>query len=277
MDRSQWQPKRRLELQYQHLLDRLGRDILTSIEGLTDPFEIANVIRGWLTNRLFQHFAGETAQAVVGGLFRSSAKTWREAAREQSNGRAIYEALKRELSGPIGAAVDFQIKRNAELIRSMPLDIANDMVKYIEQESFRGRRASAIAEDILRKFPNVTKNKAKLIARTETSKTSTALTQARAESLNLPAYIWRTSEDQRVRKSHDHMDGVIVFWRDPPAPEALIGVKSTLGKYHAGNAPNCRCYPQPVVNLDYVSWPHKVYRNGTITTMTRAEFERIAV
>lgn len=276
MDRSQWQPRRRLELQYQKSLTHLGQSMLADIEHLTDPFEIANVIRGWLTNRLFQHFANETAQALVSGLFTTSAKTWREAAREQSNGRAIYDALRRELQGPIGAAVDFQIKRNAELIRSVPLDIANDIVKHIEAESMKGRRASAIAEDIFAKFPDVTRNKAKLIARTETSKTSTALTQARSESLGISGYIWRTSEDQRVRRSHDHMDGCIVFWRDPPAPEALIGVKSTLGKYHAGNAPNCRCYPQPVINLDYVSWPAKVYRVGEITRMTRVEFERIA-
>jgi len=72
------------------------------------------------------------------------------------------------------------------------------------------------------------------------------------------------------------MDEVLIKWSDAPSPEALIGVKSSLGKYHAGDCPNCRCYPEPVVNLDNIQWPAKVYSNGAITMMTRVQFERVA-
>ena len=115
-----------------------------------------------------------------------------------------------------------------------------------------------------------------LIARTETSKTSTALTRARSEELHLPAYVWRTSKDGRVRPSHRLMDGVICFWNDPPAPEALLGIKSTLGHYCCGDAPNDRCYPEPLLRLDAVSWPHKVFAGGSIQSMTRAAFAGVA-
>ena len=115
-----------------------------------------------------------------------------------------------------------------------------------------------------------------LIARTEVSKASTALTRARAEELNLPAYIWRTSKDARVRPSHRQMDGVICFWDDPPAPEALAGIKSTLGNYNCGDAPNDRCYPEPMLRFDQVTWVHKVCRGGRIQMMTRAAFSSLA-
>jgi len=276
MDNNEWSPKRRLELQFQRSLNSIGQSMLESIEGLTDPFEITSVIRSWLHNMTFHHYAEKTAESLVSTLLKSSATTWRMAARENSNGRAIYEALRKELQGPVGEVFALQINRNAEIIKSLPSDIAKQVTNYISNESVKGRRAEDIADDLIAKFPGMTRNKAALIARTETSKTSTALTRARSEDVGLRAYIWRTSEDGRVRSSHRHMEGVIVFWSDPPAPEALIGVKSSLGKYHAGDAPNCRCYPEPVVNLDYVKWPVKVYHGGAITMMTRVQFERIA-
>jgi hypothetical protein len=39
---------------------------------------------------------------------------------------------------------------------------------------------------------------------------------------------------------------------------------------------NCRCYPEPVLDLSDVSWPHRVYRAGTVSMMTRAAFARAA-
>jgi SPP1 gp7 family putative phage head morphogenesis protein len=139
----------------------------------------------------------------------------------------------------------------------------------------KGRRASEIADDIRSRFSTGNKANVNLIARTEVSKTSTALTRARSEEIGLNCYIWRTSEDQRVRKSHDHMDGVIVFWRYPPSPEQLAGERS-VGYYHAGEIFNCRCYPEPLISINDVQWPHKVYISGRIQSMTKSQFAALA-
>jgi uncharacterized protein with gpF-like domain len=73
------------------------------------------------------------------------------------------------------------------------------------------------------------------------------------------------------------MDGVIARWDDPPNPERLFGLGHDSGSgYNAGNIYNCRCYAEVVVNLDYVDFPIKVYRNNTIARMTRADFEKIS-
>lgn len=276
MDNNQWEPKRRIELQFKHSLDKIGESILESIEGLTDPFEITSVIKSWLHSMTFHQFADRTAEKLVSSVLRSSATTWRIAARENSNGRLIHEALRKELQGQIGGSVATQINRNAEIIKSMPLDVARQVTNYINDETMKGRRAGDIAKDILTKFPNVTKNKAALIARTETSKTSTALTQARCENIGLSWYRWRTSEDGRVRDSHRHMNGVLIKWTNPPSPERLISAKNPPAPYHAGDIYNCRCYPEPVINLDYLEFPVEVYWNGSIIKMTRSQFEKIA-
>ncbi|MCM3141669.1 phage minor head protein [Brevibacillus sp. MER 51] len=140
----------------------------------------------------------------------------------------------------------------------------------------KGTRASDIAEQIKQFFPEATKAKAGLIARTEVSKTSTALTQARCEFIGADWYIWRTSEDARVRDSHQLMDDVIVKWNDPPNPEKLDGQKHAFGHYHAGCIFNCRCYSEPVIDMNLINWPAMVYYGGRIQRMTRKQFEKIA-
>lgn len=251
------------------------RDLVGLLDGLTDPFEIVDRIRSYSRSKPFMRYAEAAAMKMVTHLFSDSGRTWRQAARANSQGRMIYEALKNEMHGPTGVAVREAVRRNAELISTLPLDIAREVTEHILEESQKGKRASAIAAEIQQMFPERSRARANLIARTEVSKASTALTEARSERLGIKAYVWRTSEDQRVRDSHKLMDDVIVFWDDPPSPEQLDGERRTFGHYHAGNIFYCRCYPAPIIDLDMISWPAKVYRNGQITTMTRAKFERI--
>jgi len=211
---------------------------------------------------------------MVTSLFSDAGKTWRQAARTNSKGKGIYEALKVELNGPVGKSINEQVKRNAKLIKSMPTSIRPQITTFVKEETLKGRRSENIAEDLLNKFPQMYESKAKLIARTEVSKTSTALTKARCDMIGINWYVWRTSEDQRVRSSHDIMDDVLISWDDPPSPEKLDGGRS-VGKYHAGNIYNCRCYPEPVIRLDFISWPHKVYYKNKIVTMTKKQFQEI--
>lgn len=211
---------------------------------------------------------------MVTHLFRDNGSTWRQAARANSRGRKIYEALQEEMQGPLGAQVRFLTQQNAQHIKSMPLHLAQEVNKKVLEEAIKGTRSSDIAEQIKEIFPHMTNVKANLIARTEVSKTSTALTEARSEYIGAPWYVWRSSEDSRVRDSHRLMDGVLVRWRDAPSPEALAGEKS-YGTYQAGGTFNCRCYPEPLLDLDDVRWPCRVYVGGIIQRMTRKEFERI--
>ena len=137
-----------------------------------------------------------------------------------------------------------------------------------------GMRPEDLKIDILDRFSDLTEARARLIARTETAKAATTLTRVRAQRIGAEWYVWRTSDDARVRSSHEHMEGVLVSWNDPPSPEKLIGMKD-YGAYHAGEFPNCRCYAQPLLDYDEVKWPHKVYLNGRITSMTLANFKKI--
>lgn len=242
---------------------------------MADLKSILRTIKKFTKSKEFNEYAERAAMKMVTSLFSDAGKTWRQAARTNSKGKGIYESLKNELNGPIRKSINEQVKRNAKLIKSMPKSIREEITNHVAKETSKGRRSEFIAEDLQKEYPFMMEKKAKLIARTEVSKTSTALTRARCDNIGINWYEWNTSEDGRVRSSHKHMDTVLINWYNPPSPEKLDGIKSKLGKYHAGCCPNCRCYPAPIVRLDFITWPHKVFYKNKIVTMTKKQFELI--
>lgn len=282
-----WEPSRRIELQYARALRNLARTLIKITKGKS-PSEIIDTLEEYAKSRAFIGFAEKVAMKMVTGLFRDVGHSWRRAAYKNGKGRELYEALMRELQGRRGAHLDWLIRDNTYRIVTLPENIGKDVATYIERESLKGRRASDIEREIAKMFPQHTKAKAELIARTQVSYTQTNLIRVRAESMGLQWYVWRAvgggRGDGRTRSSHAAMSGVLVNWNDPPAPEDLFPrftetgrpYKNTLGHYHAGQAPRCRCYPETIVDLEEIdSFPARVYMNGRIVSMSRKQIEQL--
>jgi SPP1 gp7 family putative phage head morphogenesis protein len=125
------------------------------------------------------------------------------------------------------------------------------------------------------RWPELLRSRVKLIARTETAKASAALTRARCDDLSLDWVEWLTSEDARVRVSHKKMDKVLFRWSDMPDPEALVGEKPG-GHYGPGEVFNCRCSSAPLLSASDLSWPRRVYANGSIKQMTLQQFKALS-
>ncbi len=224
----------------------------------------------------FRAAAWRLAQDMVRQVAAVNAHSWRQAAMKSTRARQIYTALRAEIeSGGLGTELRALALRNAELIRSVPAAVAQQVTEYATELEQRGARAPEIERQLQKVAPQLAESRVRLIARTEISRSETDLTRARSERIGIDWYQWQTSEDSRVRKSHRHMDQVLVAWSDPPQPEELVGERSTLNHYHAGQAPNCRCVSLPLADLDEIRWPAKVYSAGRIRRMTRAEFTRV--
>ena len=141
-------------------------------------------------------------------------------------------------------------RHNVSLIKDLPKDLARDMKKaYLKGTAFRG---TEFANELYERLGK----RARVIIRTESSKISSTLTQARMQKIGLNAYIWSTSEDSRVRSSHAILDGVLFFWNDPPTIDNY--------QYHCGRFVNCRCVPIPVTSIDDIQFPVKVAKNLVI-------------
>lgn len=205
-----------------------------------------------------------------------NARTWRSAAERTTGSRKLYAALRGELRGVVGYKARQIVNQNARLITSIPRKTASHITHKIFAAQQAGARPETIAKMMRVGLPKLMTNEIKLTARTETAKASSALTRARADELNLPFYIWLTSEDQRVRRSHRLMDGIVVPYSQAPSPEALAGEKSTLGHYHAGEAPNCRCTQIVVLSYADLRFPIRIYWGGRIQRMLLRDFKQIA-
>src|SRR5579875_3708790 len=224
MKGSLWQPKLRIEREYKRAITTALKKLAASIAGLDDPVDIITRLQDAANQPWFIRYAQAAAMKMVTHLFTDAGRTWRQAAKVNSQGRMIYEALQKELQGtPTGRAMAKQIEANAQYITSVPRDISQAMTKHIASRALAGMRPEAVAAELQKMYPHLSDVKANLIARTEAAKTATALTQARCEEMGVKWYVWRTSEDSRVRESHRYMDRVLVSWDDPPSPEQLAG------------------------------------------------------
>ena len=269
---DRFKPRRSVERRYAAAIIRIMKGLRERLRGVSSPFQMLDVIRGFARSPTLDRAAREAASAMATSLFHDGERNWRAAAMKGSKARKLYRLLMEERTQR--REIDAIIAENSKLIKSMTSDVARKVSFDMEKGQAMGKRPEELMQDVLSRWPTLTESHARLIARTESSKATTALTQARAESAGLSWYVWRTSEDARVRSSHHHMDGVICAWSDPPSPERLCHQKE-YGHYHPGNIFNCRCYPEPLLNYDDVSWPHKVYYGGRVQHMTLAKFKAI--
>ena len=226
-------------------------------------------------SQAFKRYINATVRRMVVGTNNARNRTWRAASRKAMKGDKIYKLFRESITAAQKEMISQQVEENSRLIRTLPEDVAGKVTKNIADLALRGMRSAEIAKKLKHYTEKHSRASINLIARTETSKTSTALTRARSETLGIRGYIWRTALDGlRVRKSHRIMEGVLILWDNPPSPEMLVGEKY-VGRYHAGEIWNCRCYPEPVIDLDDLHFPVKVYLNNTIQKMSKSELERL--
>lgn len=104
---------------------------------------------------------------------------------------------------------------NVALIKSIPAQYFGSVEKVIRTGFRKGRRAASIAPEIAQRF-GVSERRARFIARDQVAKINGQLTEDRQTELGLTEYIWRTSQDERVREIHRELEGTTQKWSDPP-------------------------------------------------------------
>lgn len=114
---------------------------------------------------------------------------------------------------------------------------AADVKTIIEGPNVWGMRVEEVAA-LIEASADVSARHAMLIARDQTLKLNAAITQYRMRAAGIDRYEWLTSQDERVRPSHEALDGEVFSW-DEGTP---IG-------YHPGEDYQCRCVAIPV--FDY--------------------------
>lgn len=237
--RLRWEIARRAESHYNSRLRQVALQVggilrvfapggaVKSLQGLLRMLEgYADAMRPW---------AEAAAEYMVADVARRTDRLWRE------NSKAMGLAIRAELAqGRSGAVFEEARREQIDLIRSLPLEAGRRVQDLTVGALSTGRRAESIAQEVVR-TAEVTKARARLIARTEVARTAANLMMARAISAGSEGYVWRTSRDADVRDTHRAMEGRYVRWDSPPKTDP------GLDPYHAGCGPNCRCFAEPVL------------------------------
>lgn len=227
-------------------------------------------IRRFMQSNPVSKYLNNVISKMANVLRKKSATSWREKANKSKNGRRINQTISHEMKGKVGEAVWNIVSDNSAYIKTLPDEWARYASEYAARMTMKGARPETVEADLRKVIPQHMQKNLKTIARTECAKANAAIVQARAEMCGIRAYIWRCVKDERSRASHINMDGVLVFFDDPPSPEALVGEKA-YGNYHAGNTFNCRCYMEPVVDPAFLPDVVRVYRGGGITSLKKGE------
>lgn len=126
---------------------------------------------------------------------------------------------------------DNWVASNVSLIRDMPQKYLTQVEGVVRAGVAQGLGVRGIATQ-LESVEGVDKRRAKLIASDQIGKANAALTQYRQQDLGIDSYVWRSSNDSRVRPTHAEANGQTFKWDKPPA---------LTGGHHPGTDVRCRC------------------------------------
>ena len=111
----------------------------------------------------------------------------------------------------------------------------------VEENAMQGYRFSVLVPKIEGRY-DVTKSKAKFLARQETALFMSKYRQSRFKEADITHYRWSTSHDERVRPDHRSLNGKIFSYDDPPITDSATGAKNNPGEDF-----NCRCIDMPIL------------------------------
>jgi hypothetical protein len=284
VDISNFKPSKNFENKCLKDLEKIRDKILDIFKKYSDsPFNIPNLLKQITTTEDFQTFTDTLAKRFFARCVQKNNDTFRKS----FFGRA-YQIFK-NLTGDddLLTFIRNQVDEKANLFKSIPIELANSLIPHVNQWALEGKTSKGIFDDLKLKLPDLLDYQIRRIARTEISKTLTDITEFKCGQGNINIYQWKASGgergDGRTRKSHRQMADILVMWGDPPAPEDLFPTygkngrryKNTLGHYHAGCCPNCRCVAMPVVSLSDIEFPARIYYNGAIHRITKNKLESL--
>ena len=129
---------------------------------------------------------------------------------------------------------------NLGLVQSLAGKQLQELERLVVQADVQGLHYSELSARI-EKATGATKARARLLARDQTLKLNAQINQERQRSAGVTQYIWRTSNDERVRDRHADLDGQTFSWDDPPE------VSDDGRREHPGGDYQCRCIAEPVI------------------------------
>lgn len=165
----------------------------------------------------------------------------------ENSQKDITAALTKEINRLVGIDISPFIQSHTDDIKQT-LEYCKDYIVSIPQKYLadvqstvllniqKGMRSSSIVKELANQY-GITLNRAKVIARDQTSKLNLALTTAQAKDIGSDEFKFSTSQDERVRRTHRDADGKLCRVGD-----AIYNLRYDV---------MCRCVLITVVHFDW--------------------------
>ena len=149
----------------------------------------------------------------------------------------------------LGNAMELWVQDNVNLIKSIPQNTLNDMQNIV----LEGYKNGTLNRDISKQIQDVygvSKSKAQFLARDQTAKLNSDISKEQFKDAGVEEYIWRDSDDERVRPRHEQLDGTVQRLDDPPIVDIRTGCRG-----HPGEDYSCRCVKLPIFDFLGIDLP----------------------
>ena len=271
------------------LEDRYAAKVLVTLQPLQTVVEkeVLPKYEGWVETskaRLpevreddeFEEIAAVFGRILVGFLERETALTAQIRREAQSAAAAVNGQNERHIKETMERVLQVDpilnepwllpetrnwVTENVSLIKSVGKEHLGDVEQIIYRMVRGGNSMQEVRNELERRF-NVTRARARLIARDQVNKYNANLTEARQVNLGIKEYIWMNVQDQRVRgnpagkyprvvSNHWIMHEVRCRWDDPTVywnGKKWVPRTARMPKVHPGIEIQCRCTAVPVLD-----------------------------
>jgi SPP1 gp7 family putative phage head morphogenesis protein len=240
---------------YLPLLEILKRDFGERFNALN--ILLADILNGkiqYVEKGFVGQFSAQSSKELksIGAKFSKRTKSWIIVDLNNEYSRILSDmdkgfreivktiSIEPKISQPIKDKITEEYTENMQLyVKDWFDEDILELRDKVYKNTFTGYRADNLVK-IIRKDYNVSLNKAKFLARQETSLLSSDFRKNRYKDVGIDRYKWSTAKDNRVRDRHVILEGKEFFWSTPP----VINDKGDRG--HPGDDFWCRCQAIPI-------------------------------
>lgn len=208
--------------------DGIGEEFDRQLEALIAMFNFSKISEG-IASKMVSSVSSVNEKKIAKSI-------------ENSVGVNVGEIIKSE---NLSEFVELQSINNAKLIKSVPEDAIKDIRRIVLNGLAEGKTGKEITKLISGTSENSVFNKMnnriKVIARTETAKINSQITNKRLTKLGIEKAVWDAVNDDRVRKCHWARNGEVYSIKK--------GLYSSCdGKtIQPGQEINCRCVARAII------------------------------
>jgi len=194
--------------------------------------------------KVFASIAPTLAEAMTNDVNRHSKSNLRASLREMSGGLSLKTSV---LTKGIATSTKAAVAANVDLIKSIPQEYFADISGAVYRSIQQGHGTADVLGAV-EKTGTVTRARAKLIARDQTSKATSAINEARMKSLGVDEFEWLHSagghepRPLHINSGPGGLNRHIFKFSDLPVIDERTGERGLPGQLI-----NCRCRMVPVI------------------------------